>query len=169
MRPAVFLVLAAGCGASSTMGKDDSAAIAAQLGTLSAAALASAQDALPSPGAPLSTSAEQSIACSAGGSAGVSGDLDGDFAADLTGTYSLDLMSTFADCVVGNGIVINGAPYLATTGTLSFRGGALVTGTITFSGALTAGNDTCNVDVMLHLPGGAASGAVCGNALRVAQ
>jgi hypothetical protein len=162
----VCLVVAAGC-AGNGISKDDSSAVMAQLMTASFSAKAAATPAGPK------IAIDQTTSCFAGGSLAISGELDGDVDATGTGTDSLDLMTTFTDCNVGNGLVINGAPYLATTGTFAFAQGALSDGTVTYSGAFSTGSYTCNVSFTFQLaaagPPPRMSGTICGHALDVRQ
>jgi len=157
------------------MGRDDSSAVVAQLSAASELAVASVQLSVPNDApTPGMLSADKTVACASGGSVGIAGDLSGNFDTSATGSYSLDLMTTFTDCGLGNGLVINGAPYLTTTGTLSFQTAALTVGTVSYSGAFTANGDTCNIDVTLRLAGAPhpainATGTVCGNAIKLGQ
>jgi len=170
MRLGPWLVLLAGCGAGSSPGKDDSAAIATQLATVSGIAFVTAQQSIPNDGPPPSTSTEKTVTCAGGGSAGLAGDLNSNVGAGGTGSYSLDLMTTFTDCNLGTGLVLNSAPYLSTTGTVSFLGGGLAAGTVTFSGAVAVGVDTCNIDVAVQLTSTPnrsprTTGTICGYAV----
>jgi len=157
------------------MGRDDSSAVVAQLTSASAAVNSSVQTSLGTNEYPQAMiSADQTLPCANGGSVAVAGDLSGDLDAGATGSYSLDLMTTFADCALGTGLVVNGAPYLTTTGTLSFQAGTLTAGAIAYSGAFTASGDTCNIDVTIKLAAGAhptfsATGTVCGSTVKVNQ
>ena len=166
------LVLLFGACAGNTLAQDDSNAVMGQLVAVSVTAMTAAQ---PHPNAapPLVLSIDQTVACAAGGSAEVSGELSGDVdPATGTGTYSIDLMTTFSDCNVGNGMIVNGAPYLSTTGMFSFQSYALSGATITYSGAVTANGDTCNVDLGVAGLGprgvSSATGTICGHAVRSA-
>lgn len=172
MRVVPILALAAGC-AGSSFSKDDSGAVAGQLTGLSYASLAAAQP-HPTLGAPPHVATvDQTVHCMAGGTAGLTGDFTGNLDASGTGTYSIAVMSTFTDCALGNGLVINGAPYLSTTGTLSFSQGTLTTGSVMYTGAFTAGGETCNVDFTIALaaagPAPRALGSICGNVLDIRQ
>jgi len=153
------------------MGKDDSSAVVVQLASSSNAVSASVQDSLRTNEAPQAmVSADKTLPCAGGGSIAVAGDLTGDLDASATGSYQLDLMTTFTDCALGNGLVVNGAPYLTTTGTMTYRSGALTVAAISYSGAFTANGDTCNIDVTLSIaPSFSASGVVCGSAVKLSQ
>lgn len=139
MRWFPIVALVAGCTGSS-FSKDDSNAVMTELIGVSATTRA---------GMPGATSIDQTIACAGGGTAGVSGEFS---------ASSFDLMTTFSDCNVGNGLVINGAPYLATTGTFTDTSFNLA-----FTGAVTANGDTCNIDFRVTQTG--ASGSICGNSV----
>jgi hypothetical protein len=172
MRVLPILVLAAGCTGSS-FSKDDSGATAIQLQQISYSVLSAAHASMPGTQPPVTVSLDQSVACVAGGSSTVSGDFASTVDATGTGSYSLDLMTTMTDCAIGNGVVINGAPYLATTGTLTFHGFALTSGVVTYSGAFTANADTCNVGLTVTLaeagPAPRVTGTICGRAIELQQ
>jgi hypothetical protein len=167
MRLLPILALAAGC-ASNSFSKDDSGAVVQHLVTVSYSALHSAQPQATGTLPPV-VSVDEAFACQGGGTSALAGGFSGDVDAAGTGSYSLDLMATFADCALGNGLVIAGAPYLATTGKLTFQTRELIRGSITYSGAFTANGDTCNIDVTLGFTSGAgvarATGSICGSAV----
>jgi hypothetical protein len=166
MRALPILALAAGCTGNS-FSKDDSRGMMYQLMMSSSATLDAAQPQTSQP-PPVALSIDEMLACQAGGVLRISGDLSGDIDEAGTGSYSLDLMTTFADCDIGKGMIVSGAPYLSTTGMFTFDGGVLTDGHMTYSGAFTANGDTCNVDFTLTLAAEGprfpfADGAICGN------
>jgi hypothetical protein len=168
MRALPILALAAGC-ASNSFSKDDSGAVLNELMAVSYAALHSSTPQTAAPNPPV-VSLDQAFSCAGGGTSALAGEFSGDVDATGTGSYSLDLMTTFADCTIGNGLVIGGAPYLATTGKLSFDAGDLVSGSITYSGAFSAYGDTCNIDLTIATPFGPfqrATGSICRNTIDV--
>ena len=171
MRFFPLVILVAGC-AGNAVGQEDSNAVLGQLVSLSYSATAVAQprtDVAPQP----LISLDRSLACQAGGSSAISGELTGDIdAATGSGAYAVDLMTTFSDCNAGNGLVIAGAPYLPTEGTFSYTHGELSSETLSYSGALTANGEACNIDVTLtaSAPAGwTARGTICGNAVRASS
>jgi hypothetical protein len=168
MRLLPILAFAAGC-ASNSFSKDDSGAVLNELMAVSNAALHSSAPQITAPNPPV-VSLDQAFSCAGGGTSALAGEFSGDVDATGTGAYSLDLMTTFADCAIGNGLVIGGAPYLATTGKLSFDHGALTGGFITYSGAFSAYGDTCNIDLTIATnfgPFETATGSICRNAIDI--
>ena len=146
MRWFPLLALAVGCTGSS-FSKDDSTVVMGQLVIASATARVGMMGA---------NSIDQTVACFGGGTAGVSGEFT---------QSSVDLMMTFADCNAGNGLVINGAPYLSLTGTFTQTSSDIALG-----GALTVNGDTCNVDLRMTLASEGpavpyANGSICGNSV----
>jgi hypothetical protein len=166
MRVLPILALAAGC-ASNSFSQDDSEAVVGQLLTVSTSTVTTAQPQAMSTPPPV-ISIDQAFACGGGGTSAVTGDASGDVDATGTGSYSLDLMTTFSDCVLNNGLVVSGAPYLATNGKFTFQGRGLSSGSITYSGAFTANGDTCHIDFTIMFIGQgppSATGSICGNAI----
>ena len=172
MRVVPVLALVAGCTGSS-FSKDDSNAMMKQLAAISSTALDAAQPPLDAP-PPVALSIDQTVACQGSGHSTIAGDLSGDVDQNGTGSYSLDLMTTFSDCNIGNGVVVSGAPYLSTTGMFTFDAGTLTGSHVTYTGAFTANGDTCNIDFTVTLASQGprvplATGAICGNAVQLAQ
>lgn len=169
MRFLPLVALLSAC-AGSTLGQDDSNAVMGQLVTMTVVATsAAAPHAETTP--PLVVSIDRTVTCPNGGAAEISGDLSGDIDATTgTGSYTVDLMTTFSECALGNGLVINGAPYLSTSGVLSFQGFGLTGANMSYSGAVTANGDTCHVDLAMAGLGptavSTARGTICGNAVR---
>ena len=114
--------------------------------------------------------------CPSGGSVGIAGMASGFMDQNGNGQASADFMITFTSCgtvpVNGQQFIINGAPYLSITSMGAWAGGAMTSGSMTFSGAFCwndgcaqggDSNQVCDIRVTFDLVRASGSGHICDN------